>query len=117
MRFGSPRTIATSDGSVQSVHAANLDSEGDLEVIAASQNRIVWYEVVYPRAGDANRDWMFDQEDVAQILQAAKYLTGEPASWEEGDWNADSVFDQSDIVAALQTGNYQSAPIYSKSSG
>ena len=28
-----------------------------------------------------------------------KYLTAEPANWEEGDWNGDGLFDQDDIVA------------------
>ncbi len=58
------------------------------------------------RVGDSNGDGIFDQLDIVQVLQAAKYLTGEPATYEEGDWNVDGVFDQLDIVAALQTGNY-----------
>jgi hypothetical protein len=58
------------------------------------------------KAGDANRDFQFDQLDIVQVLQAAKYLTGQPATFEQGDWNGDGVFDQLDIVAALQTGNY-----------
>ena len=45
-----------------------------------------------------------------QVLQAAKYLTGEPATFEEGDWNEDGVFDQLDIVVALQTGTYLPDP-------
>ena len=57
-----------------------------------------------------NRDWQFDQQDVVQILQAAKYATGPPAAWEQGDWNDDHVFDPLDIVAALQTGNYLQGP-------
>lgn len=56
--------------------------------------------------GDSNRDGVFDQVDIAAVLQAGKYLTGEAATFEEGDWNDDGVFDQRDVVAALQTGNY-----------
>ena len=48
--------------------------------------------------------------DLVLVLQAAKYLTGEPTTWEQGDWNGDGVFDQLDIVAALQTGNYLQGP-------
>jgi hypothetical protein len=59
-----------------------------------------------PIAGDANRDSVFNQLDIVQILQSAKYQTGQPATWAEGDFNADGVFDQLDIVAALQTGKY-----------
>ena len=57
-------------------------------------------------AGDANQDGQFDQLDLVQILQANKYLTGEPASWQEGDWNGDDVFDQLDIAFALATSQY-----------
>lgn len=61
-------------------------------------------------AGDANRDFQFDQRDVVQVLQGAKYLTGEPATWGEGDWTGDGRFDQLDIVAAQQTGTYLQGP-------
>ena len=69
-------------------------------------------------AGDANEDLVFDQSDIVQVLQAAKYLTGATASWSEGDWNGapggrpgspptgDGLFDQRDVVAALQNGLY-----------
>ena len=60
--------------------------------------------------GDANRDFQFDQQDIAQVLQSAKYLTGEAATFEEGDWTGDGIFDQLDIIAALQTGNYLQGP-------
>jgi hypothetical protein len=56
--------------------------------------------------GDANGDGKFDQQDVVAVLQAAKYRTGQPATFAEGDWNADGVFDQFDIVSALKTGRY-----------
>lgn len=60
--------------------------------------------------GDSNGDGLFNQLDIVQILQAAKYLTGEAATFGEGDWSGDGVFDQLDIVAALQTGNYREGP-------
>ena len=59
-----------------------------------------------PKPGDANWDGVFDQLDVVAVLQAAKFLSGAPATFEEGDWNRDGKFDQTDIVAALQTGSY-----------
>lgn len=61
-------------------------------------------------AGDADRNLQFDQQDIAQVLQGAKYLTGEPATWEQGDWNSDGVFNQLDVIAALQTGNFLQGP-------
>lgn len=45
-----------------------------------------------------------------QVLQSAKYLNGEPATFQEGDWTGDGVFDQADIVTALQTGNHIQGP-------
>ncbi len=59
-----------------------------------------------PIAGDANRDGVFNQLDIVQVLQSAKYQTGQPATWAEGDFNGDLVFNQLDIVAALQSGKY-----------
>lgn len=68
--------------------------------------------------GDANQDLAFDQLDLVQVLRAGKYLTGEPATWQEGDWNGapgkylngppqgDGVFDQLDVLAALSANSY-----------
>ena len=60
-----------------------------------------------PLPGDSNGDGVFNQLDIVAVLQAGKYLTGEPATFSEGDWNGDGLFDSLDIVAALQEGNYQ----------
>ena len=57
-------------------------------------------------AGDANLDGLFNQFDLIQVLQAAKYNTGQAATWSEGDWTNDRLFDQFDVIAALQTGTY-----------
>lgn len=70
------------------------------------------------KAGDADMDLDFDQLDLVQVQQEAKYLTGEPATWGEGDWDGapggspdnppdgDGLFDQLDIIAALTDGCY-----------
>jgi hypothetical protein len=70
------------------------------------------------RAGDADMDLDFDQHDLARVLTAGKYLTGQSATWGDGDWNAvlagepgapaagDGVFDQRDLVMALAHGNF-----------
>ena len=86
----------------------DFDDDGVLDVLTFG-DAIAWFEQldqVSNTAGDANRDLQFNQLDLIQVLRAARYLTGEPATWEAGDWNADGLFDQEDIVAALQTGNY-----------
>ena len=56
--------------------------------------------------GDSNGDGRFDQLDIIAILTIAKYLTDQPATYEEGDWNEDGFFNVLDIVAALQSNNY-----------
>lgn len=70
------------------------------------------------RAGDADMDLDFDQHDLARVLTAGKYLTGQSATWGDGDWNTvlagqpgapaagDGVFDQRDLVMALAHGNF-----------
>jgi hypothetical protein len=73
-------------------------------------------------AGDADQDMDFDQLDLVKVQIAAKYLTGQPATWGEGDWDGapggtvgspplgNGVFDQLDIVAALGAGTYLAGP-------
>lgn len=73
-------------------------------------------------AGDADQDLDFDQLDLVQVQVAAKYLTGQTATWGEGDWNGapggsrgnppagDGTFNQLDIVAAQQAGRYMMGP-------
>jgi hypothetical protein len=74
------------------------------------------------QAGDADQDLDFDQLDLVQVQIAAKYLTGQPATWGEGDWNGapggqqssppvgNGFFDQLDIIAALANGLYLTGP-------
>ena len=93
-----------------------LDPSGEnLEVPSADQN---------PRlqAGDADMDLDFDQLDLVQVQIAAKYLTGQSATWGEGDWDAapggepgnppigNGLFDQLDIISALASGTYLTGP-------
>ncbi len=74
------------------------------------------------QAGDADENLAFDQFDLIKVQQAAKYLTGDAATWGEGDWNAapggaagsppagDGLFNQLDIIAALNNGLYLQGP-------
>lgn len=79
------------------------------------QNPLLW-------AGDADQDLDFDQLDLVMVQIAAKYLTGQAATWGEGDWNSapggeqgappagNGLFDQLDIIAALGPGHYLTGP-------
>ena len=74
------------------------------------------------QAGDADQDMDFDQLDLVKVQIAAKYLTGQPATWGDGDWNGapggasgnpplgNGLFDQLDIIAALSNGLYLAGP-------
>ena len=74
------------------------------------------------QAGDADHDLDFDQFDLIQVQQAAKYLTGDPATWGEGDWDGapggspgnppagNGLFDQFDVIAAQQGAFYLNGP-------
>jgi hypothetical protein len=108
--FGQRHGIVNTDEVPSAVYPADFDGDGDVDVLFAAWDTIAWAESLSPPppdpVGDANRDLQFDQHDIVQVLQAGKFRTGEPATWEEGDWNGDGFFDQLDIVAALQTGNY-----------
>jgi hypothetical protein len=73
-------------------------------------------------AGDADQDLDFDQLDLVRVQVAAKYLSGQAATWGEGDWNGapggspgnppagDSRFNQADIIAALNANKYLKGP-------
>ena len=74
------------------------------------------------QAGDSDQDLDFDQLDLVQVQIAAKYLTGQAATWGQGDWNGapggevgsppagNGLFDQLDIIAALSGGKYLIGP-------
>ena len=76
------------------------------------------------QAGDSDMNGSFDQLDLVKVQIAAKYLTGQAATWGEGDWNGapggsvsqkqppagDGQFNQLDIIAALNNGLYLQGP-------
>jgi hypothetical protein len=60
--------------------------------------------------GDANLDGEFNSSDFVTVFTAAKYESGNPATWGQGDWNGDGLFNSSDFVAAFTSGGYEKGP-------
>ena len=108
--FG-PQIVIAPDAYRQfrSVFASDVDTDGDLDVVYASERGIVWYENLLAHAGDANRDGLFNSSDLVQAFQAGEYEDDveDNSSWEEGDWNGDGDFDSSDLVEAFKGGQYE----------
>jgi hypothetical protein len=94
------------------------------QVLVLYEARLLPEQGVKPvlQAGDADQDFDFDQLDLVQVQVAAKYLTGQSATWGEGDWDGapggeqgapppgNGRFDQLDIIAALAPGHYLTGP-------
>jgi len=100
-RFGEKQVLTNAADGARSVYAADVDGDRDVDVLSASwYDKLACYENLSPppfAAGDANGDLQFDHDDIAQVLQAAKYLTRQDATFGEADWTDDGVFDQLDI--------------------
>ena len=56
--------------------------------------------------GDSNGDGAFDFSDLAAVMEAGKFETGECAEWGEGDWNRDGVFNSDDLAYAFSQGQF-----------
>lgn len=84
----------------------NFDLNGDGNVDIA--DRIHWVEVLSNTyMGDADFNGQFNSSDFVAVFTAAKYETGQEATWAEGDWNGDKRFDSSDFVAAFTGAGYE----------
>jgi hypothetical protein len=109
--FGDQRVITTAANGPRSVDVADVDGDGDLDVLSASSRdgKIAWYE--QRELGDSNGDGVFNSSDLVRVFQTGKYEDGIPrnATFEEGDWNGDQEFDSADLLVALQFGVYETA--------
>ena len=107
--FGPEQLITTQAWGAISIYSADIDGDGDMDVLSASylDNKLAWYE--NRLVGDANDDGVFNSSDLVQIFQAGEYEDRGRynSTYEEGDWNGDGDFDSSDIVLAFQTGLYE----------
>lgn len=106
--FGPLQVITTRADGADTVLAADLDNDGDRDILSASvtDGKITWYE--NRPTGDSNDDGIFDSADLILVLQAGEFdddFRGN-STFDEGDWNGDGDFDAVDIVFALQAGTY-----------
>lgn len=87
--------------------------EGDLngDGVTNLSDRQIWItELANSFMGDSNFDGEFNSSDFVTVFVAAKYESGEPATWAEGDWNGGGEFDSADFVAAFQGQGYENGP-------
>jgi hypothetical protein len=91
------RTISTAANYAQSVFAADVDGDGDLDVLSASDhdNKIAWYENIGSLLGDYDRDLDVDPDD-RDTWQTHFGDTSGPGL--DADGNGDSVVDAADYV-------------------
>jgi hypothetical protein len=119
--FGPQQVITVQAMGASSVAAADMDDDGDIDVLSASEldHKIAWYENLSPLVGDSNRDGVFSSSDLILVFQAGEHedsIAGN-STFEEGDWNRDGEFDSADLVLAFQKGNYVSAAKFAATVG
>ena len=115
--FGPARVISVEESRLvesfgnrrQVLISADLDSDGDVDVMVARNSGISWYE--NRSIGDSNDDGVFDSGDLVEVFIAGKYEDGidNNATFDEGDWDQDGDFDSGDLVLAFQSGHYEAA--------
>ncbi len=108
-------SLIPTTGNEGGMTAADFDGNGATDLVLSGgygrRDICVFLNLAEPPAahsvGDSNMDGVFDRFDIVQVMQAAKYETGEAADWSEGDWDGNGTFDRLDIVYALATGQYK----------
>jgi hypothetical protein len=60
--------------------------------------------------GDVDVNGLFNQLDIVQVLQWARYLAGAPANWSQGDWTGNDEFGREDLEEAIDLDHYLQGP-------
>ncbi len=74
-RFGVTRALFPTVGGVRSVHAADMDGDGDLDVLSASpeDDMVAWYENVDGLGGFGPQRLIADDAESARFVRAADF--------------------------------------------
>lgn len=89
----------------------NLDFDLNEDGVTDFADRKFWLEdLTNTFVGDSNFDGEFSSADFVKVFTAAKYETGQEATWDEGDWNGDKQFSSTDFVVAFQGAGYENGP-------
>ncbi len=92
-----------------SVGIANRDLSYDLneDGVVNTADRIAWVNGLKNTwMGDADLNGVFDSSDLVKVFSAAKYESGQAATWDQGDWDGDMTFNSGDLVAAFSNAGY-----------
>ena len=97
------RIVAARTGETSQVHAADVDGDGDIDVLSAADDGIAWYE--NRLIGDTNDDGVVDFADFLGL--SANFGKAADAVWEDGDFDASGTVDFNDFL--LLTENFGAA--------
>lgn len=104
-RDGNPGAVWTgSTGITSSVAAAAVATGGSPRAVGWVDDGSGALSVAFSAPGDTNIDGQIDILDVANFLGAAKYDSGEAATWNQGDFGYDGLVDILDVADFLGTG-------------
>ncbi|MCA9213744.1 MAG: hypothetical protein KDB27_11790 [Planctomycetales bacterium] len=89
--------------------STRLDLDGNGSVDAADRRFLV-ENIKNTYLGDSNLDGQFSSGDFVVVFTAAKYESGQSATYAEGDWNGDGFFNSGDFVTVFGDASYEKGP-------
>jgi hypothetical protein len=103
--FGPAQVILSPAGRADSLCAADIDGDGDVDILSASElsnDNIVWYEN-QGIPGDANEDGRVDAQDLNVV---GMNWQGRDRAWEQGDFTRDGIVNAADLNVLAMNWQY-----------